>query len=149
MRIRRMEIGDFEEVVDMYYNFCKEVFGAKRKIAPKYFYYQMVTDWINSGKDIIIAYDKDCKTYGFSMCYKDVFNYLTEPVYTCEVAYVKPEYRNTRAAYMLFKNGYSYAKEQGLNIVVSGRVSNGVDKIIDKHFNLDKQTISFEGVNNE
>lgn len=147
MNIRKMNIDDYEEVVDMFYSFITEVFSDKRKISPKYFYYKEVMSWINLNKDVIIAY-KDSTIVGFSMCYLDEFNGLTERVYTCEYAYVKPEYRNSRAAYMLYNNAYSYGKEKGLNIVTNGRIQNGVSNMMAKHFDLKEQFINYEGISN-
>ena len=147
MLLRKFNLDDFEEVVNMYYEFTKEVFGSTRTISPKYFFYKKVMDWINSGKHIILAC-KDDIVVGFTMCYVDEFDGLTSKIYTCEIAYVKPEYRKTRAAYMLYKNGYNMAKELGLNINTSGRVENGVSNLMKKHFNLKEKFVNFEGVNN-
>lgn len=138
-----MNLDDYEEVVGMYYCLVKELFGDKREISPKYFFYKQVQNWINSGNDIVVSYSDNCVT-GFSMCFKEEFFGLTEPYYNCEYCYVKPEYRKTRAAYILYNNAYEYSKELGMNIVASGRVNNGVDKMIGKHFDLDKRFITFE-----
>lgn len=142
-----MAMNDFEEVVNMYYEFIKEVFGAKRKVSPKYFFYKEVMHWVNNKRDILLVV-KGEDICGFSMCYLDSFNNLTEPVYNAECAYVKPEYRKTRAAYILFKNGYNYAKEKNLNLVTNGRIENGVADMMKKHFKLEEQFINFERINN-
>ena len=82
------------------------------------------------------------------MCYIDEFGGLTEAIYNCEYAYVKPEFRKTKAAYLLYHNAYNYSKELGLNVVTNGRVENGVSKMMKKHFDLQQQFINFERVNN-
>jgi hypothetical protein len=146
MTLRQFTISDFEEVADMHYAFITEVFSDKRKISPKYFFYKEVQSWIANKKHIVLAC-KDKKIVGYSMSYIDEFNGLTEPIYTCEVAYVKPEHRKSRAAYMLYKNGYNVGMELGMNINTSGRVVNGVSSMMKKHFNLEEQFINFEGVN--
>ena len=143
MNLRRITLEDFEEVVQMYYDFTVEVFGSQRKISPKYFYYKAVIDWINSSKDVIIA-EKDSTIVGFSMAYVDDFGGLTEPVYNGEIAYVKPEYRKTRAGYMLYKNVVAYADEIKMTLVANGRVDNGVDKMIEKHFDCKRMFINVE-----
>lgn len=145
MELRAFKLDDYEEVVDMLYSFMIEVFSEDRKISPKYFYYRQIQSWINQKKHIVLAVNKDNTIVGFSCCYIDEFDYLTESVYNCEYAYVKPEYRKTRAAYMLYKNGSSTAKELGLNLVSNGRIENGVDNMMEKHFNLQRKFTNFEG----
>ena len=147
MKIRTFVLDDYEEVVKMYFDFTTEVFSNRRTISPIYFFYKEITRWINSDKHIILACEDD-KILGFSMSYVDSFNGLTQSIYNCEIAYVKPTYRKTRAAYMLYKNGYNMSKELGLNIHTNGRISNGVSKMMKKHFDLEEQFINFEGVNN-
>ena len=143
MKLRQFTLDDYEEIVNMYYEFNKEIFSSNRNISPKYFYYKQVIDWINSNKHIIIAENKGI-IYGFSMCFIDEFNGLTNPIYNCEICYIKPEYRKTKAGYMLYNNGESMANELGLNILANGRVENGVDKMIEKHFNLQSMFINYE-----
>ena len=143
MKLRQFTLDDYEEIVNMYYEFNKEIFSSNRSISPKYFYYKQVIDWINSNKHIIIAENKGI-IYGLSMCFIDEFNGLTNPIYICEICYIKPEYRKTKAGYMLYNNGESMANELGLNILANGRVENGVDKMIEKHFNLQSMFINYE-----
>lgn len=148
MRLRKFLIGDYEEVASMLHSFYNEVFSSNRKIGSKYFYYKEVSNWINSKKDIIIAEDKYFNVVGFSLGYIDDCGGLTEEVYTCDYCYIKEEFRSSRAAYMLYTNGYRYSQELGLNLVTNGRVENGVDKMIEKHFNLTSMFINYEGKNN-
>lgn len=148
MRLRRFLMDDYEDVANMLHLFYKEVFSDKRKIGSKYFFYKEVNNWINSRKDIIIAEDKDFNIVGFSLCYKDDCGGLTETVYTCDYCYIKEEFRKTRAAYMLYTNGYNYAKESKLNLVTNGRVENGVSKMMNKHFDLTSMFINYERNNN-
>jgi len=140
--LHKFKLSMFEEVVDMYYDFNKEIY-TNRKIGEKYFYYKIVTKWINSDCDIIVSLDKDIVT-GFSLCYKDDNSGITEAVYQCDVAYVKPEFRKGRSAYMLYKNAKSYASEIGLKVSCNGRIENGVDKMIEKHFGLRPMFTLFE-----
>lgn len=145
MYLRQFNLDDFEEVVDMYYNFNIEVYGKFRKIGSKYFYYKAVTEWINTDKHIILAVNNENKVVGFSLCFIDDVGGLTEPIYNCGIAYVKPQYRNTRASYLLYKNGYSKAQELNMNIYSSARIENNVDKLMSKHFNLEPKFINMEG----
>lgn len=134
INIRQFMIPDFEEVVNMYYDFTKEVY-PERDIGEKYFFYKKVIEWINDSYDVVLAYNEK-EIVGFTMCYQDMCNGLTEPIYQCELAYIKPEYRKTRTAYLLYNNAYEYAKQLGMQISSNGRVENGVDKMMLKHFNL-------------
>ena len=139
----KFKLSDYEELVDMYYEFNKDVY-QNRKIGDKYFFYKAVMKWINQDADIVLSRDGDIVT-GFSMCYKDMFGGLTETIYQCDLCYVKPAYRKSRSAYMLYNNAYEYAKELGLKICASGRVENGVDKMMMKHFGLEKTFTTLEG----
>jgi len=147
MIIREITLNDYEEVATMYHRFITEVFSEDRKISLIYFCYKMVIDWINDKKHIVVA-EKNGVICGFSLCFVDDFNGLTEPIYNCDIAYVKPEYRKTRAAYLLYHNAYNIAKELGLNIHSQGRIENGVKDMMIKHFNLKEKFTVLEGVNN-
>lgn len=145
MTLRKFGLSDYEETVEMLYAFYKEVY-SHRKISPKYFYYQAVTHWINTKKDIVLVANKDNTIVGFSMCHIDDNGCLTEQTYCGEIAYVKPEYRKTRAAYLLYKNAVEYASEKGLTWVSSSRVENGVSDMVKKHFDCKEMFISLEGI---
>ena len=141
--LRRFELNDFEDVVSMYRSFTFELY-PNRKIGAKYFFYKKVMEWIDKDAHIIIAMS-DGKTVGFSLCYIDDFSGLTEPVYQCDLAYVIPEKRRSRAAHMLFNNGYEFAREHGLKVNTSCRAENGTDKMVQKHFGLSKTMTTLEG----
>ena len=143
MKIRKFSIKDYEEVVNMHYEFCKEVY-PNRAIGAKYAFYLLIDKWITSNCDIVVAYNKD-EICGFSMCFVNNMDGLTEPVYQAEIAYIKPQHRKGRAAYLLYNNAYQYAKEQELKIVTLSRTINKVDEMVNKHFNLNKTYIMYEG----
>lgn len=142
MTLHRMLLPDFEEVVDMYYEFTKEVY-PERTVGERYFFYKEVMQWINNRRDVILA-KKDDTIVGFSLGYKDDNLGLTNPVYNGVIAYVKPEYRKTRAAYMLYKNISSLAEERGLTLMANGLVTNGVSNMIKKHFDCKEMFMNFE-----
>ena len=142
MILRKMMLKDFEEVVDMYYNFTKEIY-PKRTIGERYFFYKEVMSWINNNRDVILV-EKDGTIAGFSLSYIDMNNGLTETIYNGVIAYVKPEYRKTRAAYMLYRNMSEYAKEQGLTIIANGLATTDVAKMIKKHFECEEMFVNFE-----
>lgn len=148
MYLRKFQLEDFEELVDMLYAFTKET-NEGLKLNPKYFYYKQVIFMINSkNNDVVLAVNKDGIICGFSYCRLDTMDNLLEAFYNCEYCYVKPEFRKTRAAYMLYKNSYKYAIEKKLTLRVSGRIENGVAKMIEKHFMLEPKYTLFEGVYN-
>ena len=142
MTLSRMMLPDFEEVVDMYYNFTKEVY-PERTVGERYFFYKEVMSWINNRRDVILV-KKDATIVGFSMAYVDDNSGLTNPVYNGVIAYVKPDYRKTRAAYMLYKNVSDFADEQGLTLMANGLVTNGVSEMIGKHFDCKEMFMNFE-----
>lgn len=142
MIIRPFFLSDYENVVDMYYDFVKEVF-SNRKIGDKYFFSKAVMNWINTGKHIMVV-EKDNSIIGFSMAYVDEYGGLTEPFYNGEIAYVKPEFRHSKAVYLLYNNVVEVAKEMNLLIVANGRVENGIDAMIKKHFKATPMFINFE-----
>ena len=144
MKLIKFSLEFYEDVVDMFYNFTREIFGDKRRIGSKYFFYKEVNRWIEESRDIIISVSDDGKITGYSMSYIDRNQNLTETIYNGEMAYVKPEYRKTRAAFMLYKNVVEYAKELNLNLIANGRVENNVDSMIEKHFDCTKTFISYE-----
>lgn len=133
MKVRLFTLSDYEEVVNMLYEMNKEVY-QDRVIGHKYSYYMNVSDWITNKLDIYIA-EKDGEICGFTMSYIDTYYGLTEPLYRGELAYVKPKYRRGKAAYLLYNNIVSKAKELGLIIVSHSRIENKVDKMVEKHFN--------------
>lgn len=143
MNIRKFNLDDYEQVVDMFYELNKEVYDGIRKISPIYFYYKAVIGWINDGKHIVVA-EYNNQLVGFTLAYIDDVSGLTEKVYNGELAYVRPKYRNGRASYMLYNNVVSFAKENNLNLVSNSRVANGVDKMVEKHFSPEKMFINFE-----
>lgn len=143
MILRKFNLNDYEKLVDLYYDFHKEVY-SNREIGAKYFYYKKVIGLINDKYDIIVLYEGD-DMIGFTLAKIDHMEGLTEKIYSGDIAYVIPSKRKGRAAYMLYKNVYNYAKEIGLKIVSNGRIENGVSDMIEKHFNATPRYTIFEG----
>lgn len=142
MKLHKLTLADYEDVVNMYYEFTKEVY-PDRQIGERYFFYKVVMAWINERKDIVIV-SNGKENVGFSMAYYDENGGLTEPIYNGILVYVKPKYRKTRAGYLLYKNIANYAEEKNLTLMASGRVENGVDKMIKKHFDCKEMFINLE-----
>lgn len=142
MRLERFILPYYEEVVNMFYEFTKEIY-PERRIGEKYFFYKEVLNWINDGKDIILA-KKDDEIAGFSLAYIDENGGLTNTIYHGDIVYVKPQFRKTRAAYLLYKNGADYAEEKGLSVIANGLATTDVAKMIKKHFDCKEMFINFE-----
>ena len=142
MTLHKFTFDDYEDVVDMYYNFTKDVY-PDRKIGYRYFFYKEVMKWVNLSNHIIVAKKGDIAV-GFSLSYVDENAGLTNTIYNGVIAYVKPEYRKTKAAYMLYKNVSSKAKEIGLTLMANGLVTNGVSDMIEKHFDCKRMFINYE-----
>lgn len=145
MKLREFTLNDYEELVDMFYNLNTEFYGSFRAIGAKYYYYKAVMRWIANNKHIVICEHNE-EIVGFTLSYIDEYDGLTEKVYNGEIAYIKPKYRNTRAAYLLYNNVASVAKELNLNLSSNSRVENGVDKMIEKHFTTNKVFSNYERI---
>ena len=146
MTLDKFTLDDYEEVVDMFYELNKEFYRDIRTIGCRYFYYKAVMNWINDKKHIVLCRNKNNDIVGFTMSYIDDVSGLTETIYNGEIAYVKPVHRNTRAAYLLYNNVASVAKELKLNLSSNSRVENGVDKMIEKHFTTNKVFSNYERI---
>ena len=142
MILRKMTLNDYEDVVDMYYEFNKEIY-TNRKINPKYFFYQMVASWIKDDKDVILV-EKDGEVIAFTLSYVNLNSGLTDKFYFAEAGYIKKEHRKTRAAYMLFKNISDYAEENNMNLAGTFFSENGTADMIEKHFDCKEVFKNFE-----
>lgn len=135
----------YEDLVSMFQDFTTEIYGSNRRIGSKYFFYKAVNKWIEDKKDIILCINSNYDIIGFTVSYIDNNGGLTEEVYFGDICYVKPKYRKTRASYLLYKNVVSYgSNDLKLNVVANGRVENGVDKMIEKHFKPIKTFSTYE-----
>lgn len=133
IKIRPFNQLDYEEVVNMYYDFNTEIY-PNRIIGMKIRYYEKVLEWIKNKVHIVVSHKDDIIT-GFSMCYVDTSG-LTEPMYQCDICYVKPEFRKGRSAYLLYNNAVSFAKDNNIGIVSEARIENGTDEMCIKHFDM-------------
>ena len=140
MTLRPFFLSDYDSVVDMYYEFVKEVF-SNRKIGDRYFFSKAVMNWINTGKNIVVVEHND-EIVGFSMAFVDDNGGLTEPFYHGEVIYIKHNFRKSKAAYLLYNNGVEVAKDLGLISTANCRIQDGVD--LKRHFNAQEIFINLE-----
>ena len=140
--LRQFELDDFPELVSMFKELTREIY-PNRKIGADYFFYRSVLGWVQADKHIIIAL-KGEDIIGFSLCHIETSG-ITEPIYLGECAYVKPEYRRSKAAYLLYKNGSDKASELGLTLFSNAFIGglNHVDKIQEK-FGMKPMFIGYE-----
>lgn len=142
MQLIPFSLEFYEDLVDMHYSYVREIYGDKRRINPKYFFYRSVQSWIEKRREIVLAIHKG-DVVGYTVSYIDDMDGLTEPVYKGQYVYVKETARKTRAAYLLYNNVEQRAKDLNMNLTADGRVSNGADKILDKHFADNKDNKMF------
>jgi len=109
--IRDYKESDFEEVVEMYYQMCIDVY-PHRQFKSKQFFYKNVMNWIEWNYDIIVT-EKENIITGFALSYVDSMGGITEDFYQGECIYVKPEHRKSRSAYLMYHTFINYAKKMG------------------------------------
>lgn len=147
MILRKFTLDDYEEVVQMQYDFFTEIY-PDRKISPKYFYYKAVQNWINDKKDIVLAINGKGTITGMSVSFVDEGESLTEPIYTTITLYTKPEFRKGKTSYLLLQNMSNYTKEINISWMSNCRIDNDTDKMIEKHFDCKRVFTNLERTNN-
>ena len=115
MFIRNATIGDYEEIVEMYYELMKVCF-PHRKLGAKIFFYEKIRNWFYNKNNELRVVQKDDEIIGFSMCYVDNIEMITEDVLNADMVYIKPKYRKTRAAYLIWDTLVNRAKELGIGM---------------------------------
>lgn len=127
MILRPATLSDFQELVMMYKDLIKTIYH-NMKLSDDIFFYGTVIEWFKQKKDIIVA-EKDGIIAGFSLAYIENL-LIIEPYYFGDLAYVKPEFRKTKCAYLLYNNVVNYGKELGLKVEARAFIGNGnVDRI--------------------
>ena len=129
MILRPATLGDFTELVTMYKDLIKTVYHDM-KLSDDIYFYGAVIEWFKKGKDIIIA-EQDGVIAGFTLAYVENLQ-IIEPYYFGDIAYIKPEFRKTRCAYMLYNNVVDYGKQLGLRVEARAFIGNGNANKIDK-----------------
>ena len=128
MTLRPATLKDYEELVSMYKDLVYTVYHGM-KVNDDIFLYGTVLEWFKKKRDIIVCETKDGDIAGFSLSFiEDIA--IVEPYYMGDIAYVKPEYRKTRCAYLLYNNVVDYGKRIGLKVRAKAYVGNGnIDKV--------------------
>ena len=102
MRLRPATLADHEELVEMFSDLIGTVYKGFR-LGQKFFFHRTVIAWFEKNNNVVICEKDDGTIVGISMGYVDDIGFI-EPYYKGEIAYVKPEYRKTRCAFMLYNN---------------------------------------------
>jgi len=127
MNIEKANIEDYQIIVKMFYNFTKEVYKTMT-LGPKATFHKLVLGWYAKGIDIHVVKQNN-KIIGFTMCYVDTFAGILNPVYRCEVTYVKPKFRKTRACYILMTEVIKRAESVGLKVHSKASTYNNTENL--------------------
>lgn len=130
MKLRPAQLSDYTELVEMYKELSKAVYQGM-KIGEDIFFYGVVVDWFKTQKDVVICETEDGEIAGFTLAYIEDLG-IIEPYYYGDIAYVKPQYRKTKAAYKLYHNVVNYGKKQGLKVQAKAYVGGGNRDKVDK-----------------
>jgi len=129
MTIRKATTADYIEIVEMYKQLIQTVYH-NMKIKDDIYFYGTVIEWYKANRDIVVA-EKDGVITGFTLAYVEDIAVI-EPYYYGDIAYIKPEFRKTRAAYLLYNNVVNYGKELGLKVEARAFIGNGNENMVDK-----------------
>lgn len=130
MKLRPALLSDFEELVKMFKDLIITVYDGF-EINEDIFFYGTVEKWYHAKKDIIVCEKDDGTITGFSVAYIEDAGFI-KPYYMGDLAYVKPEFRKGRTAYLLYKNVVDYATQQGLPVIAKAYVSEENKDQVDK-----------------
>ena len=150
MKLRPAVLTDYMELVEMYKDLIDVVYEGLEK-GEEIFFHGTVQAWYQNKKDVIICETNEGVITGFSLGYVEDLGFL-KPYYYGDIAYVKPEFRKGRSAYLLYNNVVAYATQQGLPVIakafVSDKNENKVDKIQAK-FGKPRFIEYFKGIEDE
>lgn len=114
--IVRLATGDdIPELVNMHRELIQTVYPSRR-IAPTDRFYSLVVDWFVQDYKVSVA-ENDGEILGYSLIGSHDAGGVVEKYLDAEVVFVKEAYRNTRAAYLLYKVGYDLAEELNMGIM--------------------------------
>lgn len=137
MIIRPSKLSDYKELVDMYKELISITYDGMT-LGEDIFFYGVVTEWFKANKNIVICETDDGDIAGFTLAYMEDIG-VVEPYYYGDIAYVKPKYRKTKAAYLLYNNVVQFGKSLGVRVIAKAYVGGGnkdnVDKIQSKFGN--------------
>lgn len=140
MNIRPAEGNDIPELVQMYRSLLVIAY-PQRRIAPTEVLYGLVVQWFKNKDTITIVYNDD-GLVGFTLMNFNNAGGSTETVIDAEISYVKPQYRKSRAAYLLYKEGLKYAVHMGMGVMSTSNPDSA--PIMKKRYNAELTFSHFE-----
>ncbi len=108
IKLRLATLDDYNELRLMFKELLKTVY-SDLKVGKDAHIDASVYDWFSSDKDVIISETDDGVITGFTVAYIQDIR-IVERYYYGDIAYVKPEFRKGRSAYLLYNNVVDYAK---------------------------------------
>lgn len=130
MKLRPATLNDFEELVKMYKDLVYTIY-CDLKINEDIFLYGTVLDWFRKRKDIILCETDEGEVAGFTLSYVEDIT-IVEPYYMGDIAYVKPQFRKSRAAYILYHDVVNRGRGAGLKVQAKAYVGNGNQDKVDR-----------------
>lgn len=129
--IRSAKVSDYEEIVLMYIELIKVLYSGFN-IKENAYFYRIVIGWFENNKDIVICETDTGEIAGFTLGFIEDIG-IVDPYYNGDIAYVKPEFRKTRVAYLLYKNVVDYATNiLKMRCIAKAFVGDGNKEHIDK-----------------
>ena len=130
MKLRAGKLTDYEELVDMFKDLIVTVYDGF-EIGEDIFMHGTVQQWFKDQKDIVICETEEGEITGFTLGYIEDIG-IVHPYYFGDLAYVKPEFRSGRSAYMLYNNLVEYADGQRMPLMAKAFVSEENKDQVDK-----------------
>lgn len=140
MKIRKATVEDIPVLVEMYIDLVTIAY-PKRRIAPPIIFYDIVVDWILTEKRVRVTYNNTELT-GFSYISTNNAGGLTETLLDAEISYVKVEYRKSRAAYLIYKDGFDYALSMNMGMMSTSNIESS--PIVGKRFGAENTFLHWE-----
>lgn len=143
MKIRKFESSDLFELIAMFKDFTKELY-PHRKLGNNIAFTENVLNWIKLQRHIFITTTNSGDITGFTLSYVNYNDYVTEPTYQGDIAYVKPMYRGGKSAYLLYNNVVQIADDLGLILTANAFINQFKIEQIQKKFGGERIYISME-----
>ena len=135
MSIRQIDINTSEDVIKeitlMYMSLIKIVYPDRIHSAETV-YKGIVLRWLVQQQRVSII-EKENEIIGFSVIGWHNVGGATDWYLDAEISFVKEEYRKSRAAYIMYKDGIDYAISEGLGIMSTSNPDSS--PIIQKRYN--------------
>lgn len=130
MIVRPYLENDFNEVAMMYRDLIGTVYHNYKLGAPLTFE-KAVRFWIEEEHDIHVAVEPSGELCGFTLSFIER-SFIIQDLYRVDQLFIKPKFRNSRAALLLYANMIEISKILELPIVAKGWHGSISNKILQK-----------------